>query len=1809
MAPGAGGACNDVVEVSSDEDEIQSLPKHVFKGAAGTKPRNSIVASSREKVIDLTCDSRSPSPDPLDTIGSPPRPSARRKSKIGKPKRRNSWEESDESAAPDHDYNELKGDDLDPLEPSPVNSLSRATGYKGKGKAKEALDLPPEDDESEYFPSQKEIKKSPKKGSKQAAADDPAQTRLMRTEPSSSTAGTSGKLGILVSPKKKPSLPTKKSSETSNSHDPKSPTKAGSGHGVGNNASPAKKTSLDKGKGKEKVSENKKEEEVLADWTRRSPVLHPPRKDAAGTSTAGASTNSEPSSKDAILVSSRHKPKTPPRSPASTVHRATLTSLSRAVVSAAKPSTPNPVRSAPVVSAAAPPTKLPLPSPKPLIQPPSARYTSPVWATHNALQATPTGAKTSTSQHIPSGSNVRSTPVTASTVKVANSVKPMGVSPGWATEAKPSPRTQNAVPPTPPLTGTPNRDVVSDVKGKPSSLTSAQPQIYLIPACDPTAPQATSYFPTVSTITPAYPCSRPQATPNPIQSPSQAEPPSLGRPRWAVTPSNDPSIALKLTPITSPGKSDVISASTVETSTSSSGVSEGSGELAKPIKARPLPKVLKDLLKQTGKVAQADEDVEMNDVGGMERALPPGTSIKLSLSGSKRSSPDTPALAAPAPILPASVGTPPTEGSTAPQPSDNSSKSNSPSVQSTSTPKDQTPGGAPHKSELLAKKKKKRPSVAGSWTNPSEFGSHLKNGKESGHGSLKVSKSAFNGKREESRISGSASGSDSQSRASTPHIPKNPRPQLAPHGQHPAGSWLNPRPFGSGFSSAAAGPSTSASPMQAPLTAEQKERKRLARAAKARKMETKAQEMAAVQRKDKKEDAKWPAAERGKDKQERTDARRMSMPVIGATGRATIASNKTSSPSNPPSHGLPQFTSYTSAPSVPTRSVGPREKHKRAPSPDPLNEPEDRQRKKSRPAMDTDEVREIAELPKAPASAPPSVPAALDTSMLAKEGPEMFGASLSGVVDLVKLRKRQSAIKGSSRTNSMSNLSGTPGPSRRGNGALSKTFTQERAGESVLDLLSDDSDDGLDSDNLPLSVGTGAGSKRKRKPTLIAGLGGSQRLEDNMEETRMLLDDVNLLNTQGPASQPAKPEATLKHTSGRLTDLTAVLSDVAISSRVRGGAQSSPAGSDTEVEGDREGLEKKNKGKASLFGVAIEGKKRVVDSGGSDSDFAILSDGAATLAKQQDRESRDKPNQIGGRAKKQSIAPSWLFKLSKTDQEGSKLAKPDIGKKEASPEPMITAPTYSYSNLPRRPRLTADQWTQAVAEELQARDAQIAGTNKKFGAQRRMKEKDYSGLNLYLDLSGITAPRLYSIPTPQQTQYSRRLEEDSTYNGSDEDSDTNTRSRSKAKGRKDFYRAPDASASPPPEPDVDLQAKYPDPPVPRDRIGTAKRTYDETTMHGWAALSSRSQSQLACFIFKSYIQQSTAGDPGGSDNIPVHNTVDDDQRPPDLDFVYSNEMYYPEPMPAPEKGLGCGCDGPCDPKSTTCTCLQRQQLYFFGIEIEGFAYDENGHIIESSAPVWECSDTCGCPPECMNRVVQKGRSPQTQVELFKTELKGWGVRAGCNIPRGTFIGTYAGELVTEAESEKRGVVYTAIGKTYVFDLDGYQIRRPPKGLEKIDPRLAILAEQARKRAESSNKDEKNEEEHSYNAYSVDAFHYGFTRFLNHSCDPNLAIAQAYVKDFHPERPILVIFTHKDVKKGEELCISYKGIPDEEEIKAAIRDNVSAKNKGGRTKKSDKAKAKAKAKADGNGLKRTVADDYYVCRCGAPNCDGIMFPGM
>ena len=159
------------------------------------------------------------------------------------------------------------------------------------------------------------------------------------------------------------------------------------------------------------------------------------------------------------------------------------------------------------------------------------------------------------------------------------------------------------------------------------------------------------------------------------------------------------------------------------------------------------------------------------------------------------------------------------------------------------------------------------------------------------------------------------------------------------------------------------------------------------------------------------------------------------------------------------------------------------------------------------------------------------------------------------------------------------------------------------------------------------------------------------------------------------------------------------------------------------------------------------------------------------------------------------------------------------------------------------------------------------------------------------------------------------------------------------------------------------------------------------------------------------------------------NDVDSEPSPP-LVFKWIEEYLHGPSVPIRDDhfSIGCSCPGEeCDlrdPKA--CECLEDS-------EDKKFAYDADGLIHHRpGTAIFECNNRCGCGRNCPNRVVQRGR--RIPVEIFKTLKKGWGmlfkshglmigVRTIRPIPKGMFISRYIGEVITEAEAERRGEEY------------------------------------------------------------------------------------------------------------------------------------------------------------------------------------------
>ena len=61
--------------------------------------------------------------------------------------------------------------------------------------------------------------------------------------------------------------------------------------------------------------------------------------------------------------------------------------------------------------------------------------------------------------------------------------------------------------------------------------------------------------------------------------------------------------------------------------------------------------------------------------------------------------------------------------------------------------------------------------------------------------------------------------------------------------------------------------------------------------------------------------------------------------------------------------------------------------------------------------------------------------------------------------------------------------------------------------------------------------------------------------------------------------------------------------------------------------------------------------------------------------------------------------------------------------------------------------------------------------------------------------------------------------------------------------------------------------------------------------------------------------------------------------------------------------------------------------------------------------------------------------------MFKTIGRGWGVRTLHDLPLGTFISVYSGEIFTSEQADERGKL---IGDEYQADLDFFEVNSSAK---------------------------------------------------------------------------------------------------------------------------------------------------------------------
>jgi len=254
--------------------------------------------------------------------------------------------------------------------------------------------------------------------------------------------------------------------------------------------------------------------------------------------------------------------------------------------------------------------------------------------------------------------------------------------------------------------------------------------------------------------------------------------------------------------------------------------------------------------------------------------------------------------------------------------------------------------------------------------------------------------------------------------------------------------------------------------------------------------------------------------------------------------------------------------------------------------------------------------------------------------------------------------------------------------------------------------------------------------------------------------------------------------------------------------------------------------------------------------------------------------------------------------------------------------------------------------------------------------------------------------------------------------------------------------------------------------------------------------------------------------------------------------------------------VGCTCTNNCTDKKT-CACAQ--------LTIKATAIDVGEQLVLHDAGyvqrrlkdvlitgVYECNSQCACSSTCHNRVAQL--PIKVQLQVFKTEKRGWGVRSLHDIPQGTFVCKYVGKLYNTDDANVEGQKH---GDDYFCELDLIELVEKEKDGYESDV-TDIEAEDDNKPQDTS-VDQKSEikettdeiptkkirsirsfyEGGNSETFIVDAMTTGNVgRYLNHSCDPNVFVQNIF-HDSHDLRfPTIAFFTCKFVKAGDELCWNY-----------------------------------------------------------------------
>lgn len=161
--------------------------------------------------------------------------------------------------------------------------------------------------------------------------------------------------------------------------------------------------------------------------------------------------------------------------------------------------------------------------------------------------------------------------------------------------------------------------------------------------------------------------------------------------------------------------------------------------------------------------------------------------------------------------------------------------------------------------------------------------------------------------------------------------------------------------------------------------------------------------------------------------------------------------------------------------------------------------------------------------------------------------------------------------------------------------------------------------------------------------------------------------------------------------------------------------------------------------------------------------------------------------------------------------------------------------------------------------------------------------------------------------------------------------------------------------------------------------------------------------------------------------------------------------------------------------------------------------EDNCLCVNTHQQKYECNINCDCSDNCSNRVVQKGLNKKLMVNYI-SKGKGFGVFALEELKKDEFVCEYVGEIID------KNTAYEKIDRNKLRKRNNYVLQ-----VREVYKNMVV------------------------NTF-IDAEEKGnISRFINHSCDPNMYFDIVRINHFTPQ---IAFYAKRDIAIGEELTFSY-----------------------------------------------------------------------